>query len=189
MTTKTRMTLDEFLALPETKPYLEFVRGEVVPKPMPSPNHSAMVRTLMVEIELYLRTNRIARVDTEMRHLARDDERVYLPDVCVTLEARMPIDRDVLRRGPVEATPDLAIEVLSPGDRPGRVADRVDFYLRAGARLVWIVDPDERNVTVYHPGQAPIVARPGDVLDGAPVLPGFTLGVSVLFSILPEPQP
>src|SRR5690606_21909468 len=135
-----------FLALPETKPYREFIRGEVIEKPMPSANHSALVAELIFLLKSHLRQANDARVDTEMRHVAHEEERVYLPDVCVTLESRMPTDPELLRRGPVPVTPDLAIEVLSPEDRPGRISDRVDFYLRAGARLVWIVDPDERHI-------------------------------------------
>ncbi|PWB48868.1 MAG: hypothetical protein C3F10_00280 [Dehalococcoidia bacterium] len=179
MTTPTSVSLEEFLALEATKPYPELIGGEVVPKAMPGPKHSATVVELVTELRLFLRDRPVARVDTELRHLQRDESRVYLPDVCVTLRERFPGGD-----GPVESPPDFAIEVLSPDDRAGRVAERVDFYLRAGTRLVWIVDPELETVSVYRPGQAPEFHRPPAAIDAQPVLPGFTMDLARLFTAI-----
>lgn len=179
MTTPTRVSLDEFLALEETKPYLELIGGEVVPKAMPGPKHSATVVELVTELRLFLRDHPVARVDTELRHLQRGESRVYLPDVSVTLRERVSGGA-----GPVESPPDFAIEVLSPDDRAGRVAERVDFYLRAGTLLVWIVDPELETVSVYRPGQAPEFHRPPATIDARPVLAGFALDLAALFAAI-----
>jgi Uma2 family endonuclease len=70
-------------------------------------------------------------------------------------------------------TPDLAIEVQSPGDRQRELLDKVGEYLQAGSRLVWVIDPEARTVTVYESASHVATLREDDVLDGGDVLPGF----------------
>ena len=182
VTTKTRTSLDEFLALPETKPYLELIDGEVIEKAMPTPAHGQVVVDLITEVNLHVRSHPEFRVETEVRHADVDNAWVFLPDISVTRKSRRPpADSET---GPVEIMPDFAIEVLSPDDRPGRVAQRVNYYLRAGVTLVWIVDPADESVTVFERGaESRIVVAP-DVLGGEPVLPGFSIGLGDLFGTL-----
>jgi Uma2 family endonuclease len=78
-------------------------------------------------------------------------------------------------------TPDFAIEVLSPDDRPGRVLDRVAFYLLSGVRLIWFVDPDDETLIAYRGGESPHTYRPPDVVSAAPVLSSFRLDLGQLF--------
>jgi Uma2 family endonuclease len=177
MTTPTRVSVEEFLVLEETKPYLELINGEVVPKAMPGPKHSAAVLYIGTELTLFVRQNPIARVDTELRHRSPSEAWVFLPDISVTLRDRWPKGAT----GPIEVMPDLAIEVLSPDDRPGRLSERVDFYTRAGTRLIWIVDPELENVTVYRPNAAPEFLRGTGTLSADPILPGFGLDLETLF--------
>lgn len=178
MTTPTRITVEEFLAMEETKPYLELIDGEVVQKAMPGPKHSAAVLYLGTELTLFLRTHPIARADTELRHIERDEQRIFLPDICVTLRDRFPRGAT----GPIEVIPDFAIEVLSPDDRAGRVAERVDFYLRSGTTLVWNIDPEFETVAIYRPGSAPEFRRGTGALDAEPILPGFSLNLEEFFA-------
>ncbi|MGB4860945.1 MAG: Uma2 family endonuclease [Tepidiformaceae bacterium] len=178
MTTPTRVTVEEFLALEETKPYLELISGEVVPKTMPGPRHSAIVFELVRQLGNFLRVNPIARGNTELRHIQRDEERIFLPDISVTLRERWQGGVT----GPVEVMPDLAIEVLSPDDRPGRIAERVNFYIRAGVSLIWIIDPDLKNITIYRPGTEPAFLQSRGTVDALPVLPGFELDLAELFT-------
>ena len=180
MTTPTRVSVEEFLAMEETKPYLELINGEVVQKAMPGPKHSATVLYLGTELTLFVRRKPVARVDTELRHRSLDQDWVFLPDICVTLRDLWPKGVS----GPVEVMPDLAIEVLSPDDRAGRVAERVDFYLRAGTALIWVIDPELEHVTVYRPGAAPEFHRNNGTLDAAPILPGFTVDLAELFRVV-----
>jgi Uma2 family endonuclease len=149
MATKTRMSVEEFLKLPETKPYRELIDGEVVAKSMPNKRHSRVVSRLITRLGTYLERTGEGDVDTELRHAESDEDWVFLPDISVTVASRVP----PLDQNPVEIMPDMAIEVLSPDDRPGRVSRRVDFFLRNGVRLVWIVDPVDETVTVYRPGE------------------------------------
>jgi Uma2 family endonuclease len=88
--------------------------------------------------------------------------------------------RDEMRLFP--GAPDLAVEVLSPSNRWRDVREKVADLLAAGTRLVWVIDPPRRKVTVYRALLAPHVLGPTDILDGEDVVPGFSLPVSALFS-------
>jgi Uma2 family endonuclease len=69
--------------------------------------------------------------------------------------------------------PDLAVEVLSPDDRPGEVLEKVADWLKAGCRLVWVVDPERRLARIYRAdGSETHITHEGS-LDGEDVLPGF----------------
>jgi Uma2 family endonuclease len=86
-------------------------------------------------------------------------------------------------KGPyLVGAPDLAVEVVSPGDRGSEVAAKAEEYLAAGAQAVWVIDPRRQTVTVHLPGRdAETLGRRGQ-LDGDPYLPGFRLRVGDLFS-------
>jgi Uma2 family endonuclease len=88
-----------------------------------------------------------------------------------------------LAAGPPKRLPDLVVEVLSPSDRLGMVMRKVQQYLRAGIAMVWVVDGESRNVTVYRAGREPRVLEENEVLDGEDVLPGFTCAVADLFRL------
>jgi Uma2 family endonuclease len=72
-----------------------------------------------------------------------------------------------------ELAPDLAVEVVSPGDRPREVLDKVGEYLQAGVRLVWVIDPQARRATAYRGLTAVHTVDDSGDLDGTDVLPGF----------------
>jgi Uma2 family endonuclease len=190
MGTKTALTLDEFLALPETEPASEYIDGEVVQKVAPSWYHASLVHELGRLIGNYVVQHPgEGRVVTELRHAFRGAApRVYVPDLGVLRVRNVPRDRRQRTRGPVEVPPDFAIEVLSPGDYPGRVLEKADFYMRACTELLWIGDPELESVTVYKPGEAPAVVRAPHPLDAAPVLPGLAIDLAQLFAILRQDE-
>jgi Uma2 family endonuclease len=80
--------------------------------------------------------------------------------------------------------PDLCVEIVSPGDRWSDLADKVDEYLAAGVRLVWVIDPARRKAHVYAPKRPPQVLQGKQKLDGEDVLPGFKLALDKLFAEL-----
>lgn len=184
MATKTRVSLEEFLALGPCEPELELMDGEVIQKAMVGKKHSRLVARLVHLLMSHMDRTQAGDVDTELRHLFREAEWVFLPDVSVTLRERLA-DVDVESCAAVEVMPDFAIEVLSPDDRPGRVARKVTHYMQAGVRLLWVVDPDEREITVWRAGEAPIAVTPPGTLDGAPVLPDLVVDLDELFAALP----
>jgi Uma2 family endonuclease len=78
--------------------------------------------------------------------------------------------------------PDLAVEILSPSNKAIEILDKVEDYLESGTRLVWVVEPRRRSVTVYRSRNEIRLLRENEELDGADVLPGFSIRVSDIFS-------
>jgi len=109
--------------------------------------------------------------------LERGPDTLLCPDVAFVAKGRLAAG--VLRRSFPEIAPDLAVEVLSPGDRPAEVRAKVAEYLRLGVGCVWIFDLAERRVQVHTRGASPdaliatVELGENDVLDGRDVLPGF----------------
>ncbi|MGI8925041.1 MAG: Uma2 family endonuclease [Tepidiformaceae bacterium] len=122
-----RMTLAEFLELPETEPPSEFICGEVVQKPMPSFAHGLSANTIGALLFIFLRRTKEGVVVVETRHADEDEQRAYLPDVAVVLAANTPKTAAGRYREPRGVSPDIAIEILSPDARPGRVAEKLAF--------------------------------------------------------------
>jgi Uma2 family endonuclease len=111
--------------------------------------------------------------------LSRNPDTVRGPDVSFVSAARLGPGQ--IPKAFFTGGPDLAVEILSPSDSPVEVQEKVADYLRAGARLVWIVNPDPGSITVHHPSRSPQVLSCPDLLDGEDVVPGFQCPVSELF--------
>lgn len=101
--------------------------------------------------------------------LRRNPDTVRAPDVAFITRDRLP-PHDT--RGFAELAPDLVVEVLSPDDRPGEVLAKCADWLRAGCRLVWVVDPERREVRVYHADGSVAAVGESGVVEGEAVLPG-----------------
>jgi len=164
---------------------VEVVDGVVVPMSPTNSWHSWVTGELFFVVARHVRAHRLGRAFTEGTGfmLARDPDILRAPDTAVVTADRLPPPR---RDAYWELAPDLAAEVLSPGETASAVARKVDEYLRYGVRLVWVVDPATRTVTVYTASAAPRRLAPGATLDGGHVLPGFTLPLTELFAGLPD---
>ena len=103
--------------------------------------------------------------------LARRPDTVRAPDVALVRRERLPDPEPV---GFPELAPDLAVEVLSPGNRPGEVLTKVADWLSAGTRLVWVIDPERRLARVYRGDGTESLVGADQVLDGDDVVPGFS---------------
>jgi Uma2 family endonuclease len=112
--------------------------------------------------------------------LSTDPDTVRGPDVGFIAKSRLtPMTGKYY---PV--APDLAVEVVSPGDSAHLVRRKVNQYLAAGTSLVWVIYPEEKVVDVYRPAHDTSTFKVGNTLDGGNVLPGFKLPVSDIFSRL-----
>lgn len=111
--------------------------------------------------------------------LAENPDTVLTPEVAFVTKWRLPPKEE--RIGFVAIAPDLAVEVISPLDRDTRMTEKVLAYLEAGTRLVWVVEPVSRSITVYNPDRTARILLPDDYVQGGDVLPGFYLQVSEIF--------
>lgn len=195
-TGKKLMTADEFWEFchrPENENRsLELIRGEVIELPRPTRKHGIVAcRIAMLLQECVSRVGRgyIATNDSGVI-LEEDPDTVVGPDVAYYTDATT-FDEVHPKWG--EEPPLIAVEVLSPGDRPSRVNVKVADYLRNGVKRVWLVDYEDRKVTVYRPDRPLDVLGETAELTGDEVLPGFACRVGDLFRLPgerpPEPQP
>lgn len=111
---------------------------------------------------------------------------VRIPDVCFISWKQRP-NRTVPNEPVPELFPNLAVEILSESNAKAEMLRMRDDYFEAGASLVWFIDPDKRNATVYtSPTDVRLIPESG-TLDGGDVLPGFKLPLKTLFAKL-EPR-
>ena len=107
-------------------------------------------------------------------------ELARVPDAAFVHADRLRPDRN--RAGFLRLAPDLVVEVISPSNRRPDVLAKVQLWLDAGVRLLWLADPVARTVSVYGPDRAPRVLTEADELDGGEVLPEFRLPLSAVFA-------
>ncbi len=107
----------------------------------------------------------------------RDPDTVRGPDLAFWRRERLP----EVPEGYAEVAPDLVAEVVSPGDHYSRVQNKVRHYLTRGVRMVWVVDPEDRSVTVYRSWQQATILGENDTVSGEDVVPGFSCKVADLF--------
>lgn len=180
MTATKLMTADEFFEMDENGYKYELVRGIPVRMTPPGGWHGETSGELHWHVRNYLTQNPIGRVYVETTfRLAQHPDIVRAPDVAFVHADRLP-PREA-REKYLPLAPDLAVEVLSPWDRAGEVLEKVLEYLSAGTRLVWVVAPRRRTVTVHYPDRTARILTEGDELDGGDVLPGFKVAVAELF--------
>ncbi len=111
-----------------------------------------------------------------------DPLKVRRPDVAFIARGRLPADE--LARGHVTVAPDLAVEVVSPNDYVYELNKKVQEYLRAGVRLVWVIDPENRTLLVHRADRTLAEFKPDDELTGEDVIPGFRCHVRDFFKPL-----
>jgi Uma2 family endonuclease len=170
----------------------ELDRGEVVEVPPPGPAHGTLCSWISHLLWSYVSRRGAGLVmsnDTGLL-LSRQPDTVRGPGVMLFAESR-PL-RKIGNRYE-ESIPQLVVEVLSPNDRWARLSVRISQYLKRGVPLVWVVDPEERVVTVHCRDELPRVFDEQTELTGNGVLPDFALKVSTLFALpgaaQDEPQP
>ncbi|MEX2177625.1 MAG: Uma2 family endonuclease [Gemmatimonadaceae bacterium] len=166
------MTAEESLLNDVPNKSTELVRGVLVVREPPGGWHghlSARLAFLFGQHVYSRRSGMLFGQDTGFL-IERNPDTVRAPDL-----AFVPTERTtgIARRGYVPFAPDLAVEIVSPGDRPSAVLEKVADWLRAGTRLVWVLDPG-RGVARVHRAEGTIDIVPADgTLDGEDVLPGF----------------
>jgi Uma2 family endonuclease len=168
------ITLKDFLALPETKPASEYIDGEIIQKPMPKGRHSRLQGKLCSVINQVAEDSKVAYAFPELRCSFSD--RSIVPDVAVFQWQRIPFASGGEVPDNFKLSPDWAIEILSPEQKPNKVIGNILYCLQHGSLLGWFIDPDDFSVLGFQPGQQPELFQGGDRL---PILTGINLELSV----------
>lgn len=179
---KTLFTAEELERLPDNDRRFELVDGKLYEMPPAGARHGDIAMEIGALLRAHVRANRLGRVFAAetgfvLRH---DPDTVRTPDAAFVAEERIPAE------GPPDSyfdlAPDLAVEVVSPGDRARQIRDKVQDWLRSGTRLVWVIYPSRRTVIVHRARQEQVTLSEGDTLDGGEVVPGFECRVNELFA-------
>ena len=171
------MTADELLRtrLPDKR--TELVRGVLMVREPAGSRHGLVTMNLGAALAVYAKQTGAGGVyaaETGFK-LASHPDTVRAPDIAFLARERLPPPATT---GYPALAPDLAVEVLSPGDRPGEVLAKVADWLSAGTRLVWVVDPERRVARVYRHDGGEIIVPADGALDGDDVLPGFSCSLA-----------
>ncbi|MBD2593787.1 Uma2 family endonuclease [Nostoc spongiaeforme FACHB-130] len=160
------ITLEEFLKLPETKPSLEYIDGQIIQKPMPQGKHSAIQGEFVPAINNIVKPKRIARAFPELR--CTFGGRSIVPDIVVFTWDRIPRDENGEIANTFALPPDWTIEILSPDQNQTKVTKNILHCLKHGTQIGWLIDPDEQTVFVFQPKQETTVFDEPDALISVP---------------------
>ena len=177
-------TDEEFMALPDDGHHYEIINGELINMGNSGALHGYVCSTLMILLGGYVRQHNLgAMLDSSTAFKMKNGNKRY-PDIAFFAKERLQ-GIAVLPSGYLEGAPDLAVEVLSPGNTVEEIDDKLTEYFENGSRLVWVINPTQHYVLVYRSAQEPDRLLKGkDSLDGEEVIPDFTLAIADLFQKL-----
>jgi len=166
------MTAEELLHVHLPNQRSELVRGVLRVREPAGSMHGRVAMNLGGELRAHAKAKDAGTVfaaETGFK-LFTDPDTVRAPDVAFVAKGREPPPGAT---GFANLAPDLAVEVLAPGDRPGEILAKVADWLSAGTRLVWVVDPLRQVARVYRQDGSETIVTAEAALEGEDVLPGF----------------
>jgi Uma2 family endonuclease len=183
MAATTLLTSDQFLAMPEefdqhgNRIKDELIGGEVVKMAFPSLPHDLIKNQINAMLLRYLDS----RPELGLRSLVEigthvSDYDAFMPDVSIVKRTRLTVVGRVF-----QGAPELAIEVVSPSDTAKHLKRKVDAYLEAGSKSVWIVYPEARSVMIHTADSVRELKGDQPITD--PLLPGFSTPVAAFFEL------
>jgi len=179
MTVTHLVTASELAKLSDDAGNFELIEGELIPVPPPKGDHGRIQANLIAILHHFITSSALGRVFGDVGYqLGHDPDTVLGPDLSFIRSDRLPIDDTAY----FDAAPDLAVEIVSPGNSPGDMERKLAIYLQSGTGCIWIVYPREHQVFVHIPDQAPRNYPVGSVLPGEPALPGLLVSVSDIFA-------
>ena len=169
-------TDDALMALPRDGYKYELLDGQIIMSPAGF-KHGDLCSKIIIAIGNFVQPRKLGRVcdgQTGFR-LSRGFKRKTVLSPDVSFLSRERVETIKAPEKFVEGGPDLAVEVLSPGDSLPKTEKKVGRFFRNGTRLAWIIDPVARQAFVHRPRTAPVIVSAEQALEGGDVLPGFRL--------------
>ena len=179
-TTLRRSTASELFGMPDDGFRYELVKGELRRMPPSGGEHGAVVFNLSGLLAPHVKViGQGFGAETGFK-ITSDPDTVRAAGIAYVRRERIP--EAGIPKNFWELAPDLVVDVLSPGDTCSEVEEKVEDWLTAGVRAVWVVNPKRRGVTVYRSMTDVTRLSEGDELDGGDVVPGFRCKVSEIFA-------
>ena len=177
-----RLTLEEFLRLPEEKPALEFAEGVVTQKVSPKTKHSRLQLVMAQRLDAAGVPTRLAMAFTVLR--ATFAGRSVVPDVSVFRWSRIPRAPDGTFEDDVLTPPDVAVEIVSPEQSANALVRRCLWYVANGVLVAVLIDPADETVLLFRRDAVPLPVAGDDLIDLREVLPDLRLTARDLFAVL-----
>jgi Uma2 family endonuclease len=181
------MTTEQLLALPDDGIDRELIHGRLQEMPMTRRNwrHSRTEASIAAVLNAWSRQQPAPRGEVlsgeaAFRILRNPDTTVGIDVAYISAEQAQSNPRDAFI---LEGPPVLAVEVLSPSDVQERLIGKIQDYLDGGVKLIWIVEPVFRTVTVYRPDAKPALFNDAQEIIADTHLPGFRVPVASLFGL------
>ncbi len=169
----------ELEALPRDSKY-ELVDGELIQVAPASYEHDGYCDNIYSPMSHYVRSKDLGRVRGGQAGYWMKNGNLRVPDVLFLSRERLARKHQGTF---FKGSPDLAVEVLSSSERGAGIESKIEDLLRTETKIVWIVDPRKKSVTVYRLGRDPQIIPETGTLSGEDVIPGFTLAVRTIFDI------
>jgi Uma2 family endonuclease len=175
------ITIEEFETLPLEGRW-ELIDGEPVAMTPSADESSSIGATIITLLGSFVRPRGLGRLYGADGGfvLFPDRPMVRVPDAAFVRAERAP--QGQARRSFPRLAPDLVVEVLSPSDRASEVVAKLEMYQEAGVPLIWLVDPEQKTITIIASGKSTRVLQSGDTLEGGDVLPEFSVAVAEIFA-------
>lgn len=175
------MTAEELMNLPDDDLRHELINGELITMPLPKAPHGRAANRLGAPLTQFVLDRDLGEVligDVGYQ-LTWNPDTALGPDISFMSKQRLKEMGEV--EGYWQGPPDLAVEVLSPGDRCGKVNKKISLWLGSGTKQVWIVDPKHRTVTIYRSEVDTTTFSGADYLEAEDLFPGFRLSLDRIF--------
>ncbi len=180
-TTQT-MTADELFLMKDDGFRYDLVKGELRKISPAGSEHGAIIVRLTVALGQYVEENDLGEVfaaETGFK-LASNPDTVLGPDLAFVSNEKIPPTGIPVKFW--SGAPDLAVEVISPGNTRREIEEKIEEYLASGVPLVWIINPKHRTVIIHRANIEPVMLVESDTLDGGNILPGFQYSIARLFT-------
>jgi Uma2 family endonuclease len=174
------LTADEYARLPDSGCPTELVRGEVITMNPPRSRHGQVCANACFILRSFAKQHDLGHVLSNDSGVIteRDPDTVRGADIAYYSYTRVPKGR---LAGYLPVPPDVVLEVLSPDDRPGRVAAKVQEYLNVGVATVVVLDAEDDRAFIYELGRVPRELGGADRLRLSAISPAFDVAVSEFF--------
>ncbi len=176
------VTAEQLLRLPDDGFRYELVRGELRRRPLAGHVQGRIAARFGWRLAQHVKAHDLGVVYATGTGflLAVDPDVVRAPDVAFVRKERLALAAE--EQGYFPAAPDLAVEVISPGDTYAEVEEKVIVWLEAGTRMVLAVDARTRTVTRYRGRDDITILTEADVIDGEDVVPRWNMPAAELFA-------
>ena len=177
-------TDEAFMALPDDGHHYEIANGELVDMGNSGAKHGYLAIILSSALFSAVMAQKLGALFDSSTAFKMKNGNKRSPDISFFAKERLQGLAE-LPSGYLDGAPDLAVEVLSPGNTNEEMDGKLVDYFENGSRLVWVISPNQHYVLTYRSAREPDrLLKSADCLDGEEIIPGFMLPVADLFQQL-----